>query len=358
MQEGRMVRIDAASKPTAVYVLGDSHVLGFKNVFFRDSYTGGDYYTVSRYYSGFAADGVFSGGALDPAFVKALEYEGLLKEGRPTHLRTQHLDLAAAYASGLPQVPPLILLCCGDIDLRGNFLQYLTDEYDLILPFETVYPATGKPPLPYDVALPLAKNRLQPLLSGLKALHDLGLVRTYFHTIAPPTMNAELFRQVHGFDCPVSTRYKAAWLYNHILTRKCREYGIPLIDVWPEATRDGYLRPEYELDGVHLAREANLLSLRAMIEHALNNTPPIRNVERYRLLHEMATGKTGHVYDVSTGMTSYNSLAAPAEPAATPAAAPAAAPAAVVAAPAARGRLRSSLGASSASWSTSFPDPR
>ncbi len=77
-----------------------------------------------------------------------------------------------------------------------------------------------------------------------------------------------------------------------------------MIDVWPEVTRDGHLRPEYELDGVHLSREANLISLRALIEHALNNTPPIRNVERYRLLHEMATGTTGHVYDLSTGMNS------------------------------------------------------
>ena len=128
---------------------------------------------------------MFSRGALDPTFAKALEYEGLLKEGRPTHLRTGPLDLAAAYASGLPQVPPLTLLCCGDIDLRANFLQYLKDEYDLILPFETPYPATGKPPLPYDIALPLARNRLQPLISGLKTLHDAGLVRTYLHTIAP-----------------------------------------------------------------------------------------------------------------------------------------------------------------------------
>ena len=118
-----------------------------------------------------------------------------------------------------------------------------------------------------------------------------------------------------------------------------------MLDVWPEVTRDGYLRPEYELDGVHLAREANLISLRAMVEHALNNTPPIRNVERYRLLHEMATGRTDHVYDVSTGMNSYNSLPAPPEPEAAPAAPPARNPSPrAVAAPATRGRLRSSLG--------------
>jgi len=345
MQDGRAVRIDAVTKPTPIYVLGDSHVLGFKDLFFRDSYTGGDYYTVSRYYSGFAAGGVSSGGALVPAFVKALEYEGLLKEGRAAHLRVGPMDLAVAYASGSAQVPPLIIVFCGDIDLRGNLLQYLKDECDLILPFEAPYPATGKPPLPYDVALQLVQERLEPLVAGLKTLHDLGLVRTYLHTIAPPTLNAELFRQVHGFDCPAATRYKAAVMYNRFLTRRCKELGVPVLDVWPEVTRDGYLLPEYELDGVHLAREANPISLRALVEHALNNTPPIRNVERYRLLHEMATGRTDHVYDVSTGMSSYTSLPAPPEPEAAPAAPAAPEPVrAAVAAPAKRGRLRSSLG--------------
>ena len=340
MHDGGAVRIDAVTKPTPIYVLGDSHVLGFKDLFFRDTYTGGDYYTVSRYYSGFAAGGVSSGGALVPAFVKALEYEGLLKEGRAAHLRVGPMDLAVAYASGSAQVPPLIIVCCGDIDLRGHFFQYIKEECDLILPFETPYPATGKPPLPYDVALQLVRERLEPLVAGLKTLHDLGLVRTYLHTVAPPTLNAELFRQVHGFDCPAATRYKAAVMYNQFLTRRCKELGVPVLDVWPEVTRDGYLRPEYELDGVHLAREANLISLRALVEHALNNTPPIRNVERYRLLYEMATGRTDHVYDVSTGMNSYGSLPAAPEPEAAPAAPPPPEPVpAAVAAPAKRGRL-------------------
>ena len=107
MHDGRTVRIDAVTKPTPIYVLGDSHVLGFKDLFFRDTYTGGDYYTVSRYYSGFAAGGVSSGGALVPAFVKALEYEGLLKEGRAAHLRVGPMDLAVAYASGSAQAPAL-----------------------------------------------------------------------------------------------------------------------------------------------------------------------------------------------------------------------------------------------------------
>ncbi len=125
MQDGRAVRIDAVTKPTPIYVLGDSHVLGFKDLFFRDSYTGGDYYTVSRYYSGFAADGVFSRGALVPAFVKALEYEGLLKEGKAAHLRVGPMDLAVAYASGSAQVPPLDnRLLRRHRLMRGNLLQY------------------------------------------------------------------------------------------------------------------------------------------------------------------------------------------------------------------------------------------
>lgn len=308
------VRVDALSKPTPIYLIGDSHVLGFKNLFCRDSYTHGDYYTIARYCSGFSAGNFYERGTLGPMLMQALEYEGLVQQGRATHLGVDPMDIAVAYASGAPQVAPLIVMSVGDIDMRRDVLRKFVNDYDLVLPFANDYPTTGKPPLPYDVALEFVEKLMEPIIAGMKLMHEIGLVRTYLHTVPPPTLNAPLFRKIHGFDCPLATRYKVAVMCNQFLLRRCAESGLPVIDVWPEVTRHGYLTAEYELDGVHLNREANRLSLQSLVEHALNNTPAVCNVPRYQLLHEMATGRDDHVYDVSAVGRRYGQVPAPASP--------------------------------------------
>jgi len=44
-----------------------------------------------------------------------------------------------------------------------------------------------------------------------------------------------------------------------------RGIDIPLIDTWPELAQDGYLLPQYDIDGMHLSREAALVSLQKII---------------------------------------------------------------------------------------------
>ncbi|MBA4018459.1 MAG: hypothetical protein C0483_14930 [Pirellula sp.] len=330
-----MVRVEELSKPTPIHLIGDSHILGFKNLLCRDSYTGREYTTAIRYLTGFSAGNFYERGTLGPVLVQALEYEGLLSNGRATHLGVDAMDIAVAYASGAPQVAPLIVVSVGDIDMRRDVLRKFLTDYDLVLPFANDYPTTGKPPLPYDVAYAFVQELLEPIVAGAKLMHDIGLVRTYLHTVPPPTLNVPLFRKIHSFDCPTATRYKVAAMCNHFLAQRCQELGLPLIDLWPQVTEQGYVQKQFELDGVHLSREANLLSLQILIDHALNNTPAICNVERYRLLHQMATGRTDHVYDISAIGRQYGALPAPITPSApaAPAVAPAAAAPAVAALP-------------------------
>jgi hypothetical protein len=287
------VTLELQSTPTPIYIVGDSHALGFKNLLVRDSFAANDYGTVARYISGLSAADFFAGGALHAKVATYLEGEEVCRDGKPAHLLVEEKDLAIAYAAGRPQVAPLLLIMCGDIDLRGAFLPHLKNDHDLILPFDNPYSTTGKSPMPFDIARRMAAERLDVLLAGIHSLHNSGLVRTYLHTVPPPTLDDARFREIHGFDCPPPTRYKAAALYNHYLKERCAQMGIPIIDVWPEVTENGYLKPEFELDGVHLNKRGNLITLRKLVDHALSNTHSIKNSARYELLHQLAVHAAG-----------------------------------------------------------------
>jgi len=61
-----------------------------------------------------------------------------------------------------------------------------------------------------------------------------------------------------------------------------RGIDIPLIDTWPELAQDGYLLPQYDIDGMHLSREAALVSLQKIIDCLTGSTCAIRALRARR----------------------------------------------------------------------------
>ena len=275
-----------------VYVFGDSHSLAYRNAFVSDQMTGETIATRVRYFTpeGCTAETFFSETrGFHPDLISALEHEWLTRGGRPVHSSFDPYDLFHTYTTGLPQSPPLILISCGDIDLRRDILSFLQSDRDFVLPDDTVYPTSDVPLIPYDLCLRRLEARMSLLVRGLVALRSYGFMRTFLHCIVPPTMDDELFERVNKFRCPVNTRYKAAVLCNRYLAGQCRAKGIPFIDIWPDVTTDGYLRKEFELDGVHLAPASVQFSLRQVLRHGIlhgNGT----NYRRYELLYQLARG--------------------------------------------------------------------
>jgi hypothetical protein len=127
------------------------------------------------------------------------------------------------------------------------------------------------------------------LVRSIAALRSYGFSRTYLHCIVPPTTDDDLFEQINRFRCPVNTRYKAAVLCNRYLTGECKAEGIPFIDIWPDITSGGYLRKEYELDGVHLAPSSVTISLRQVLRTGILSAGGI-NYRRYVHLYRLARG--------------------------------------------------------------------
>lgn len=90
---------------------------------------------------------------------------------------------------------------------------------------------------------------------------------------------------------PAPVRAKLTVLANRVLAAFCAETGIPFIDTWAELTESGYLRPEFELDGFHLNRQAALVSLDRIAANLFDQTAGTWNASRYRhALNQAALG--------------------------------------------------------------------
>jgi hypothetical protein len=273
-----------------IYVFGDSHALCYSNLTFTERVTGATLATRVKYIPGFNGPSFWAGGGLHQELTAALEAEGLVRHGRVVPFSRDRNDLAAARAAGRPLTVPLILITCGDIDVRGGLLPMLRDQRDFIPPYEGPYPPSGRPLLPFDFCQRLLEAHMNQLLDGVTKLWSMGLTCTYLQGIVPPTCNEAAFRTLHGYDCPVTTRYKAAKLFNDYLAEGCLRRGIPFLDVWPDTTSGGYLRPELEFDGVHLPPEAAQIALRLLVDHTMNNAWRATNYARHRIYYETCCG--------------------------------------------------------------------
>jgi hypothetical protein len=84
----------------------------------------------------------------------------------------------------------------------------------------------------------------------------------------------------------------------------CAASGATFLDIWPEYLDErGYLRPEFELDGVHLNRSASMITVRRLIETALGKPYSVNN-RRYELAHRLVD-----TTDLEAATTEFEALA-------------------------------------------------
>ena len=260
-----------------------------RDISFRDPSSGQSFVTAIAYCSGLSATSFLdANGEFCDAFRTGLLNLGLVDaDGKAAFLATDANALSVTFASGRLAIATDSRLTCTEIDLRVLLIRRLGSEYDFILPFESPYPDSAKPIIPFGLLLEIVENTISRLVKALGVLAERGFSQVLAHCVPPPTMNDKLFASINEYLCPVPIRYKAAFLWNHVLRSKCQEAGIPFIDTWNDVTRDGYLLPEYELDGVQLNRSAAMLSL----EHVTGYLHTQRctaayNVARYELARE------------------------------------------------------------------------
>jgi hypothetical protein len=273
-----------------VYVIGDSHALPYRNLAFRERWTGRWVTTRAKYVSGLAAHEFFKTDTQEfhPELIAVLEYEGLVRDGQATHVSREEIDFAIAKASGAPVIPPIVLFTLGDIDIRAFLMGLLRDKYDFVPPFETSIPVSDKPLVPWDAIDELLAQRIGPFVAGLRRLRESGFNRLYVQNVVPPTRNEARIKELHGYECPVAIRTKLVMAFNKRLVEECEPISATVIDNWAEWTKGGYLRSDLELDGVHLPPWTAVRHLELVLDHAINCQWFAANHVRYELYYRLA----------------------------------------------------------------------
>jgi lysophospholipase L1-like esterase len=277
----------------SVYIVGDSHSLPYRNMVFREKWTGAWVMARTKYIPGLTAHEFFnpSTGDFHPELIQFLEYEGLVRAGRATHLSMDEVDFSIAKAIGQAVRPPLIMIAVGEIDVRGPIMRLLKDTHDFVPPFPTSLPLLDKPLVPWDVIDEAIEERLAPFISGLQQLIAAGFKRIYVQNVVPPTRKEERIRELQSYNCPVSVRTKLVQAFNWKLADKVRSINLTLLDEWPNLIGDdGQLRPEFDFDGVHLPPKGVRLYLEALIDDAINSRGRLANHPRHDLYYRMACG--------------------------------------------------------------------
>ncbi|WP_316230511.1 hypothetical protein [Bradyrhizobium sp. SZCCHNR1051] len=275
-----------------VYIVGDSHSLPYRNMVFRERWTGAWVMARTKYIPGATAREFYdpATGEFHPDFIAFLEYEGLVRNGHATHLSMDEVDFAIAKAVGQAVRPPLIMITVGEIDVRGPLLQLLKDTHDFVPPFATTLPLLDKPLVPWDLIDEAIEARLGPFVAGLDQLVKAGFKRVYVQSVVPPTRQEARVRELQNYDCPVSVRTKLVQAFNWKLAQKVRSVNLFTVDRWPDLTEGDLLRPEFDFDGVHLPPKGARLLLESLIDHAIDSRGLVANHPRYELYYRMACG--------------------------------------------------------------------
>jgi lysophospholipase L1-like esterase len=275
-----------------IYVVGDSHVLPYRNMLFHDKWVGDLVLVHSKYIPGLSAHNIFDSATCEfhSELMQFLEYEGLVRAGKATHLSGEELDLAVAKASGKPLTTPIVLMTAGDIDIRLAIAPLLKDEYDFVPPFETAIPLSDKQLVPWDVLERAIDKQITSMLEGLSHLRACGFTRLYVQSVVPPTRNEARFFDLHGYSCPVAVRTKLVMAFNQKLAAGLKSIDVNYLDNWPKLVADdGLLRPELEVDGVHVPPKAARWYLEALIDHAVNFLWLATNYVRYEQYYKAAS---------------------------------------------------------------------
>ncbi len=264
------IELEPLGNISHVYMVGDSHCLKFADLTYRP--VGTPY--------------VF---ACQTEFIPSLFHNSLhlLKEGlkaagffdvndEPCWLTIVPID---AFVKGRPVLSPAMVIFLGEADLQVIISQI--SGFDFELPDDPGYGIDfDSDPIDYDSVWQEVKNRFDPLVEAVESLRHY-FPRLMWHGLPPRCRDDAKATRWSGSRSAARMRAKVTLMANRLLKSACARSGIPFIDVWDELSLDGYLRPDMDLDGLHLARPAADVSMRAVVSNLFDRTGPTAHPVRY-----------------------------------------------------------------------------
>jgi hypothetical protein len=307
--------IDHSLKPRMIYAIGDSHAMFFKNQLVFEKHTGQSFFVKHRYMASPACvpSTVYTSTGIDPRIIAFLRNEGLFFNGEVKHYSRSPSILAEASISGQPAMPPFVILSCGDIAIRSEILPKLADESIVQVPGSPYNDGLPKGrALPYEAVVARIDAMARPVLHAALELRRIGFPRIFVHSVVPPSCDRALFDNMHGFVVHQNVHYNIVYLFNKILREICAGHVIDFVDNWDLVTdENGFRRPEFELDGVHLGTEAATFSLQRILRRSLDSYYDL-NFPRYRLLYDIAAANFEKSLPAAPAAPREEAIAAPA----------------------------------------------
>jgi hypothetical protein len=255
------MRIEIIDDTAPVHLLGESHVLSYANLVARNSGTGRIHVPNAKCLISLKAS-EYADAATGVLHIQLME---ALQELSIADKAVRSLKLESS------QRVTTMALFAGDIDLHADLFAQMDQDYDIELPGQSLYSAaSGSQMIPFELLDMRLKEIFAPFFLGVTKFRDIGIEGLVLNALPPRTPDAERARRwCEGRLVSAMLRSKITFHANRLLAEFAASHGLGFVSAWDVIAPEGYLLPQYDLDGVHVTREAAAISFRRIIEAGL-----------------------------------------------------------------------------------------
>jgi len=276
------MNIDILGNIAPLYLVGDSHSLNFTELMFATRQPAMRFRCDVTFFFKLHASDYLVGDLINPLLTETLKSKGMLDDNGEPAWRTP--DASTTYLSGRPALPPTLIFFAGEVDLQ-NMIAEFGNTYDFELPDDPGYGVSrDKSPAPFASVQARIDSRFGPFVEAMSRLRK-SFPGLMVHALPPRDRDDE--RAQHwSFKVKVDAAVRAKLLLavNRYLAARLRAAGVPFIDPTDALGVDGYLRPEFALDGMHVNRAAAPVMLDRMIGSMLDDGRSRGSPIRYAVL--------------------------------------------------------------------------
>jgi hypothetical protein len=272
-------------KAQTIFAIGDSNVLPLKNLLLNFGDLLPDFFVRAEYIRGLCSDNLFdASGSVSETIENALSTVGFLtKDRHAPWLSLEPEAVSTSFAAMTPSITPILIVCCGDIDLRGYILPQFKNVYDFDMPDNSAPASDTSQRIPYEAVVEMLSARLGIITDLIANLQTRGYYRTFLACLPAPSMEDDAaFEAAHGFPCPLPLRVKLTTLANDILAERCLKSNIGFLDRRLELEVDGLLDRRYRLDGFHINEDGMALLVEEAVLRSSENSSAITNQGLYK----------------------------------------------------------------------------
>jgi len=273
--------VDLLGRATTIHTIGESHAIQFNDLLFKPGGSELLYLCKSRFFHHLPASYYLENGDFNPLLRSALIADGIFDDqGRANFMMR---DWNPDYMASRAVLPPPMVFFAGDVDMQTLTYQ-IGNRYDFELPGDPGYGVDfDKEPMPYATVKAKIEALFDPFLVVIHGINAL-FPRTMVHALPPRTRDDERAARWTGGVFTGSVRSKLIVVANQVLEAGCAAIGAPFVNTWPQIAADGYLNPEFDLDGLHLNPRGARFSLEAFGEILADRTARTANEGRYAQL--------------------------------------------------------------------------